>query len=223
MQGQRTAAFDHAQHGSEARRAASPAPRRSTITPDEARGRSVEVGPTRDRRDEDHPAMAELMRPYEAAKLYRLGDAHRLRLTLATVRLTVTGPPPPAGPQPAFLTRPPRLATDRSAPGPPRPLPTPTTPRSRPLATAAPTPSTAGSAPWPPPAAGRHPLAGTAAWCWWASPPSGSTTPSHPASATPPRPADGPLGRSSSTPRVPAGRVPLARSASAEVHMRGPR
>ena len=45
MQGQRTAAFDHAQHGSEARRAASPAPRRSTITPDEARGRSIEVGP----------------------------------------------------------------------------------------------------------------------------------------------------------------------------------
>jgi hypothetical protein len=39
--------------------------------------------------------MAELMRPHEPAKLYRLGDAHRLRLTLATVRLTVTGPHSP--------------------------------------------------------------------------------------------------------------------------------
>ena len=38
--------------------------------------------------------MAELMRPHEAAKLYRLGDAHRLRLTLATVRLTVPAPAP---------------------------------------------------------------------------------------------------------------------------------
>ena len=32
------------------------------------------------------------MRAYEAATLYRPGDAHRLRLTLATVRLTVIGP-----------------------------------------------------------------------------------------------------------------------------------
>src|SRR5512132_1284794 len=97
--------------------------------------------------------MAELMRPHEAAKLYRLGDAHPLRLTLATVRLTVTGPQPPAGPHPAFLTArhvwlqtdPPLDHPDLYQPRRPRGLGRAPPRRRRPLR---------GSAPSPPPAAG---------------------------------------------------------------------
>ncbi len=157
------------------------------------------------------------MRPSEAAKLYRLGDAHRLRLTLTTVRLTVTGPTG-RWPTPRVPDRPPRLGYRPVRPGPPRPLPTPTTPRSRPRATAAPTPSTAGLGIV---AATRRgpdiPPAGTAAWCLvhgfatlWLNhglPPTSATPPGRP---TVPR-------LSSSTPQAPAGRVPPARSASAQV------
>jgi len=52
------------------------------------------------------------MRPSEAAKLYRLGDAHRLRLTLATVRQAVTGPYRPLAHTPFLTARSVWLHTD---------------------------------------------------------------------------------------------------------------
>ena len=102
-------------------------------------------------------AMAEAERPHEAAKLYRLGDAHRLRLTPRHRAPDRHRPPPARWPTPRVPDRPPRLATR-----PIRPWTTPTTPRSRPRATVAPTPSTAGSAPSPPP---DIPSPRPGAWC----------------------------------------------------------
>ena len=103
-----------------------PAPAVSTMNGRGTVGRPggvAEVGPCArpQRRGSSSHGRAE--RPHEAAKLYRLGDAHRLRLTLATVRQTVTGPRRPLAHTPFLTARHVWLHTD-PAPGPPRPQPT---------------------------------------------------------------------------------------------------
>ena len=75
-----------------------PAPAVSTMNGRGTVGRPggvAEAGPCARPQGRGSSSHGRAERPHEAAKLYRLGDAHRLRLTLATVRLTVTGPARP--------------------------------------------------------------------------------------------------------------------------------